>query len=115
MSETKLTFGEWVLVSVGGGFVAVAIYVLFLPLGLLIAWMRVKMWEWFVVPYFHAPHVSVWLMFALGLSWASVQVRVDALKKEFYDSSPLERAAGPFVMNAVAFLIAYLVHIWALR
>ena len=64
---TKMTFGEWVGVVLLGGTAAVLMFVLFLPLGLISAWMSVKMWDWFAVPYFHLPHISVWLMFVVGM------------------------------------------------
>jgi len=92
------------------------VFVLFLPLYLFAAWMRVKMWDWFMVPYFHAPHVSVWLMFAIGLFVSLFQNSAHPeLKKEFYKASEAARIWGPIVVQLITFGLAYLIHIWILK
>jgi len=113
---TKMTFGEWVTVVLFGGTVAIVMFILFIPLGLISAWMRVKMWDWFAVPYFHLPHISVWLMFVVGMFISTFLVgQTPTLKKEFYDAGPVARVIVPIGVQWMAFFTAYLIHIWILK
>jgi hypothetical protein len=113
---TKLTFGEWCAALFIGGAAGAVIYILLLPIGLFMAWMRVEMWNWFVVPYFHAPHISVWLMFALGILITSVTYNGNPeLKDDHYKASMGARLAVPFIVQMTSFCVAYLIHIWVLK
>jgi hypothetical protein len=113
---TKMTFGEWCAAILLGGTAGILIYLLFLPLGLLMAWMRVKMWDWFMVPYFHLPHISVWLMFALVIFVTSITYNANPdLKDDHYKASAGTRIFMPFAVQALGFLIAYLIHLWILK
>jgi hypothetical protein len=111
-----MTFGEWSAAVLIGGTAGIFIYILFLPLALLTAWMRVKMWDWFVVPYFHLPHIAVWVMFGLGIFISSIFYNYNPeLKDDHYKASIGLRIATPIAMQWLGFLIAYLIHIWILK
>jgi hypothetical protein len=113
---TKMTFGEWCGAVLIGGTAGIVIYVVFLPLGLLMAWMRVKMWDWFIVPYFHLPHVSVWLMYGIVILFTSIAYNPNPeLKNDLYKASQAARIAMPFAVQFMGFLVAYLIHVWALK
>jgi hypothetical protein len=62
----KLSPGEALIVGVGFPFLVIGASIALLPLNLLYSWIACKFWEWFAVPYFHAPHVGVWLMCMAG-------------------------------------------------
>ena len=65
MSETKLTFGEWLLTIAIAAPVLLFIMLLAIPIGLFTTWARLKLWEWFAVPYLHLPDLSFWTMYGL--------------------------------------------------
>lgn len=63
----KYSLVEAALVFVLAAFAMAGIVILSIPLDLLTAWVRVQLWDWFAVPYLHLPHLSVWVMWGLGL------------------------------------------------
>jgi len=87
-----------------------------LPFSLIGAWARVKMWDWFVVPYLHLPHISIWVMYGLTLLIGSFsdspsEKQSNEKKKFFAMYVPvLARTA----MNLIALLLAYFVHTYIL-
>lgn len=39
-----------------------------IPLGLFLwTYVQVRLWDWFVVPYLHLPHLTFWVMYGLNL------------------------------------------------
>ena len=67
MTNEKYTLGEAFLVILVAAMMVAVAFLLMLPIGLLLAWVRVKLWVWFVVPYFHLPVISFWEMYALSI------------------------------------------------
>lgn len=50
----------------------VVVFLIGLPLGLLSAWIRATIWNWFAVPYLHLPHISVWVDVCNWLVYQSI-------------------------------------------
>jgi hypothetical protein len=114
--KTQMTFGEWTAAVLLGGSAGILIYILFVPLGLFYAWMRVKMWDWFVVPYFQLPHISVWLMYALGLLIYMLKPdNTQQFKDEYYKASETSRIFVPMLVQLFSFLVAWIIHTWILK
>jgi hypothetical protein len=108
-----------VIAKLIGGIVIAVSYFAFLvlctiPLALIGAWARMKMWDWFIVPYFHLPHVSLWLMYALGLfvgMWHTSASSDDDNKKK--KNAFVTIAAWNF-LQLFTMLMGYIVHRWIL-
>ena len=71
MSDTKYTpvegFFVTILGSTLGALVLAIVAVATFPLAMLTAWIRWRLWGWFVVPYLHLPMVPYWAILGLGL------------------------------------------------
>lgn len=113
--KSKKTLTESLLILLGTAvatpFVLIGVG---LPMMLFQAWMRNLVWEWFAVPYFHAPHVGVWMMLAFGV-FIGLFVQRDELKPEHYKRSFWGRVAFAYYADAIGLLFAYGVHHWILR
>jgi hypothetical protein len=66
MTQTKLTFFEWIIAVIAGSIATVLIFSLMIPVSLFACWVRVQLWDWFAVPYLHLPSVPFWAMYGLG-------------------------------------------------
>lgn len=112
MSENKYTLGEAAVGFTLAPFVLAAITVLVLPFSLWQAWVLVQLWSWFVVPYFHAPTISVWLVMGLLLIYGSV-TKTSEVKKE----APETNWTSTFIVfvfgPAFSLTIGYLIHHFA--
>lgn len=113
--ELLYTAGEWILIMIITPLMTGLLVIAFLPFALLSAWMRVKIWEWFAVPYFHAPHISVWLMLIVGMFVSMFQTSQPQLKEEFYDSKLTARMIGALAAQLGAFAVAWMIHVWILK
>jgi len=114
--DKKYTFWEWLFITVIGCSTTLVAVLFMIPIGLIFAWIRVKMWDWFIVPYFHAPHISVWLMFAIGCLLATNHgSSYPPLKEEFYSTGKASRALAPFAGHLLGFFLAYVLHVTVLK
>jgi len=95
--------------------VAAYIVLVGVPMMLLTAWMRNTMWEWFAVPYFHAPHVGVLAFVAVGLFTGMFSLPSSSLKAGMYEHGITYRALEPMVLVSVLFFFAWILHTWFLR
>lgn len=86
-----------------------------LPLALLAAWMRVRMWNWFIVPYFHLPRIGVLLMYVIGLFLSTFRGGTRSLKDEYYANTFLSNWFSEFCVAWVVFGMAYVVHLYWLK
>ena len=115
MEKDKYSLAEAGLILAGLPALFVAAVVAMIPLALLVAWMRMKIWDWFMVPYFHLPHISVLLMYAIGLFIASFRAGTRSLKNEYYATGFFSNLCGEFAVTWVGFGIAYALHVWWLK
>lgn len=114
MSEKKFSFTEALFVLPGSVIAFLGVYIIFLPIGLLVAYIRTKLWDWFVVPYFHLPHVSVWVMFGISILLATFNY-VDNNKKNEDNKQNFINALLWYVLQLVALGIGYVIHHWIVR
>ena len=110
----QYTAAEWVAVMVAAPMASALVVIGLIPLMLLVAWMRVKMWEWFAVPYFHLPRVSVWLMLAVGLFMSTFQPSFPTLKEDHYAANAIVRFANSALIALTLFSLAWAIHNWVL-
>lgn len=85
------------------------IFVSIIGVSILFAWIRATIWNWFAVPYLRLPHLSVWVMLALG-AFTSTYSRTDLATKEykgFQSFIPVVASVG-FAMFALA--VAAIIH-----
>ena len=101
------------MVVIGVSFFAFMV-VCTIPLALIGAWARMKMWDWFIVPYFHLPHVSLWLMYALGLFAGMWRAPSSAEAESEKKKNAFVTVAAWNLMQLVAVLLGYIVHRWIL-
>lgn len=111
---TEYTAGEWLALMVIAPVLSSVVVIALIPLMLLTAWMRVKMWDWFAVPYLHLPHVSVWLMLAIGIFLSTFNTDAPALKDEYYASKAGARFIGQLLITSIGFGLAWAIHAWIL-
>lgn len=113
-SKREYSLGQAALLFTAIPVVMFGLGVAMLPLGLLNAWIAYKLWNWFAVPYFHAPHIGVWLMLVtiwfFGL-WRSSQASV---KKEYRDGYGMY-FASEWTSKFLTLLFAWFVHLYVLR
>lgn len=112
-SEYTLTEAGLVL----GGLPVVLVLFTFglgVPIGLLNAWIRELVWNWFA-PYIGLPQVSLWVMFALGLIWALFVPTFPSLKKDHYEGGWANRIFNSILGNVLTLLVASVVHHWILK
>lgn len=72
------------------------------------AWVEVKLWDWFAVPYLHLPHVSIWTMVGLSFLYGlflPVPSTPKEVKNEWYVS---------FLKPLTALAAGYIIHTWVL-
>lgn len=100
---------KFVGVIVIGILVFGAIMVATFPLALMCAWARVKLWDWFAVPYLHVPHVSIWVMYGLGLIANSFYYVRDAGKEE-KNKSVLTSLAVWYLSQLIAVGVGWTIH-----
>ena len=115
VEKDKYSLAEAGLILAGLPALFVAVCAATIPLGILAAWMRVKMWDWFMVPYFHLPHIGVPLMYAIGLFIVSFRAGTRSLKNEYYATGFFSNGCSEFVVSWVGFGIAYALHVWWLK
>lgn len=117
-TKQKYTLGEAAAVGVVASIVAPVVIALIAllstPFSLWRSWVFVQLWAWFVVPYFHLPPVSTWLVF--GLFTLISLIRADYTVKKNPDetnwkSSLVLSTIGP----AISLFAGYLVHHYALH
>ena len=117
MSTKDDSWLELIAKLIGGVVIGVSFFAFIIictiPLALIGAWARMKMWDWFIVPYFHLPHVSLWLMYALGLfvsMWrASSDTESDDNKKK---KNAFATIAMWNLIQLITVLLGYIVHRW---
>ena len=121
MSDKKYTLWEAAgLFVVGVPVVLLTVAVLAvigLPFSILLAWIRVQLWNWFAVPYLHLPPIPLWAMFGLSVfigTFISTKATVkDAPKPDWKDEGKA------LLFNVFGWLIAlgigYAIHTWFLR
>lgn len=63
----EVSFGVKTLGVLFGIILVGIISLVSLPVFYFCGWCDAHLWNWFLVPYFHAPHISIWLAVALGL------------------------------------------------
>jgi len=85
------------------------------PLQLAVAWIRSQVWAWFFVPYFHAPQIGVWLMFAVGSFIGLFRSSPRSLKDEHYKHSYAFELFSQIVAEICIFGVLYGVHLWVLK
>lgn len=87
-----------------------------IPIGLLVAWMRELVWNWFMPAYLHLPHIGLWLMFAVGLLWSMFWYSEPRLKEEHYRDRALDRyLITPLCTNGLLLFVAWLLHLFILK
>jgi hypothetical protein len=121
MSDKKYTLWEAmavfavavpvVLLTVG------VVTVISLPFSILVAWVRVQLWNWFAVPYLHLPPIPIWAMFGLSVFISTFVPTKSKLKDA---PQPDWKDEGKALMfNVFGWLIAlglgYAIHTWLLR
>lgn len=119
MSKTeKYTLGEAsaisALLAVGVPVMIAVIGVVSLPFALWRAYVITKLWTWFVLPTFHIPTPSVWMVYGLSVVYGlwTADSTVKKVKEETNWKSTLSMmACGP----AISLLCGYLVYHYALH
>jgi len=115
MADKKsYTAGEWLTLMAVTPMVSALIMLISLPLGLITAWVRVVLWGWFIIPYFHLPHLSVWQMFAIGIFLSSFHTTQE-LKPEFYPTGVWARIGLYYAGQFLSLGVGYLIHITVLK
>jgi len=116
--KQKYTLGEAAAVGAIGTvvipFFLAAIAIVSAPFVLWKAWVIVQLWAWFVVPYFHLPALSVWLVWGLlslyGLITAEPQVKKTPDEIN-WKSTFICMATGP----ALSLAVGWAIHHYALH
>ena|ERR1700677_737200 len=111
MSDKKYTFWEAVFILPLSAVFIAFIMVATLPFSMLTAWARVKLWNWFVVPYLHLPPIPFWAMFALGIFAATF--RGTKLKESDYKPEIKDYVTW-FAADVIGSLLAVFVG-WVIR
>lgn len=111
----KYTFVEKVLGIILGGFLGGAVILAFVPVDLALAWLRVQVWNWFLVPYLHAPVMNIWLMFALIFFVSMWRKSPRDLRKDLYEESLAHTFVWGILTDLIAFGICFCVHHWFLK
>lgn len=65
------------------GFIIVVL--LLIPILLWYAFVASIMWGWFIVPFFNAPPLSIWQMFAVALTLTAIRPKIDWHKSNEFD------------------------------
>ena len=113
--KAKYSLGEAILLLfVGGAFVPLVVIGM-LPFDLFLAWMRVTVWRWFFVPYFHAPQISVWMMLVIMLFWAMFRKSSRDMKADHYKNSFWTDWAWSVAGETMIFGLLYCIHLWILK
>lgn len=85
-----------------------------LPLALLSAWIRTRIWNWFLVPYFEAPTVSVLAMLGLGM-FVGCFTATKFSKKPLPIITRISHLVIEIVGALCAYWGAYLLHLYLTR
>lgn len=70
-----VNFLRWPL----GWFIVLLLYI---PIGLYLAFIASVLWDWFLVPFFNLPSLSVWQMFGVMLAVVALRPRLRIYKEE---------------------------------
>lgn len=111
----KYSLVEKVLGTIVGAFLGGAVILAFVPFDLALAWLRAQVWNWFLVPYFHAPVMNTWLMFALIFFVQMWRKNPRDLKKGVYEESLRHSLVWGVIRDLLAFAICFCVHHWILK
>lgn len=116
MPKEKYSLGEAAAVFGFTGIIGVVvIFLIGVPIGLLSAWIRSTIWNWFAVPYLHLPHIGVWLMFVIGLFAAMFMPTFPSLKKEVKENDTWKETIYLWAGDFLSFFLAWIIHIWILK
>jgi len=112
--EKKYTLLESFLIFVFGG-VAVGVIVPFMvvvtfPLTMLSAWIRLTLWNWFAVPYLHAPAVPYWAVVGLGVLVNTFSQSSSPNGYKPKASETFSMILMPVVVQLIGLGIAYIIH-----
>ena len=115
MPEEKYTLVEsFFIILFGGVFGAGAIAliaVIMFPFLLLSAWIRWLLWQWFAVPYLHAPMLSYWAVVGLCLFINSFAHTDQPNGYKPTKADMFGRIFGAIAVEFIALGIGYIIHI----
>lgn len=100
MAKEETSFGMVLFAFLG--------MILIIPvLSFIYAFVQVKLYDWFVIPIFHTPAISVGWMYGLTLLLSTFR---------HYCSEPKETKPnyGTFLVPFISFGIGYVLHTWVL-
>ena len=89
--------------------VALAIII---PISLWYAFAAATLWGWFIVPFFAAPTLSTWQMWAVVLTLAAIRPKIDYYKQT--REVDLEKLSLVFLSPAVSIGLGAVVKFWIL-
>jgi hypothetical protein len=91
-----------------GGLIGVALVALFIPLALWFAFAATYLWEWFIVPVFNAPRLTILEMWGIFLTVNAIHpLPPQKYDKEIEKAALFNVVAGPPLSLAVGYIIKF--------
>lgn len=107
MSEKTFTAAEVGIMAAVTPLAVAAILLSSIPGAMYSGWVEMKLWNWFVAPYFHIQPISFWVMFGIA-AFIGCHGYVDHTKDR--KLALVSMYISNFTAPSVLLIIGYLVH-----